>query len=408
MADWQKTKFTGVEYRRHKTRKYGVKYDCYFRIRFYMKGKNYISGLGWASEGWTPSKAFAKLQEYRNNAKTGQGPTTFKEELGMREAEAARKAEQEQLKAKENITFSEFFETVYVPIAKQNVKERTFNTQVGHYRYWLRPVVGRFIFREITPFHLEKIKKNLLQAGRAPRTLQSVFAVFRQTWNLAKLQGLIGEDTPTRKVKLPRFDNKRVRYLIYEEAEMLLNELRKRSTQLYNISLLALHTGMRASEIFNLTWGNVDLDNGILTIPDSKSGRTRYAYLTEKTKAMLKDLQGNQSKNELVFKNKKGKKIVEISKAFREAVKILKLNEGITDRRQRVCFHTLRHTFASWMAQNGVDLYLIKELLGHSTIQLTERYSHLRRESLQSATAVFDKALKNEHKVVKIKTGVDK
>ena len=398
--EWQKTNLTGVEFYSHKTRKHGVKFDRYYRCRFTYRGKAYISGLGWASEGWTPSKAFTKLQEYRANAKAGKGPTTFKEEQAMREADAARKAEQERLKAKENLTFSKFFETVYKPIAERNVKKRTFDTQMGHYRYWLKPVLGSLTFKQIKPFHLEKVKKNILKAGRSPRTLQSVFAVFRQVWNTAMVHDLVNVASPTRKVKIPRFDNKRIRYLTHEEAERLLSELKKHSMQLYNMSLLALYTGMRASEIFKLTWGNIDLDRGIIAIPDSKSGKTRYAYLTEQTKQMLYDLYSNQPREALVFTDKKGKRIKEISNSFQKAVKALKLNEGITDRRQKICFHTLRHTFASWLVQEGVDLYIVKELLGHSTIQLTERYAHLHNKNLRQAIASLDNIPK--HKVLNL------
>ena len=233
----------------------------------------------------------------------------------------------------------------------------------------------------------------MLKSGKSPRTIQNCFATFRQTWNHARLQDLTNEDTPTRKVKIPKFDNKRVRYLSRDEAERLLTELRRRSTQLYNISLLALYTGARASELFSLVWGGVDLDNGVLTIPDSKSGKTRYAYLMENTEAMLKSLRNSQPKNELVFKDKKGHKIKEISKAFGEAVKELRLNDGVTDRRQRICFHSLRHSFASWMEQSGTDLYTVKKLLGHSSILLTERYSHLQPDGLQKAVKEFDEKM---------------
>jgi len=418
MAKWQKTQFTGVEFYQHETRKHGVKFDCYYRGRFTFRGETYSSGFGWGSEGWTPSKAFAKLQSYRHNAKAGKGPTTFKAEQALREAKQAKQEEQDRISAKLNVTFSEFFETEYVPIEKQNVKERTLDTQQGHYTFWLKPVVGKLTFKEIKPFYLERVKKNMLKAGKSPRTIQNCFATFRQTWNTARLQDLINEDTPTRDVKIPKFDNKRVRFLSHEEAELLLAELKRRSTQLYDMSLLALYTGLRASELFNLTWRDVDLENGLLTIRDSKNTKTRYAYLMEKTKAMLKGLQnkdctnvhidsislnnsGNENnkeiskgltaKNEFVFRDRNGHKIKEISNAFGEAVKALKLNEGVTDRRQRVCFHSLRHTFASWHVQAGTDLYTVKELLGHSSIQLTERYSHLRKEGLQQAVKEFDK-----------------
>ena len=400
MAKWKKTQFTGIEFYQHETRRHGVKFDCYYRGRFTFRGRTYSSGFGWASEGWTPSKAFAKLQSYRHNAKTGRGPTTLRDEQTLHEAEQAEAKRQADLKAKENVTFSEFFENTYISIAKQNVKEKTLKTQVGHYRYWLEPVLGGLTFKQITPFHIEKIKKNMLTAGKSPRTIQNCFATFRQTWNAARLQDLTSEDTPTRKVKLPKFDNKRIRYLSHEEAEGLLAELKRRSVQLYNISLLALYTGLRANEIFNLTWGDIDFEHGLLTVRDSKNSKTRYAYLTKDTEAMLAGLRKDQPKNELVFKDRKGHKIREVSNAFGKAVKALRLNEGINDRRQRVSFHTLRHTFASWLVQSGVDLYKVKTLLGHSSILLTERYSHLQPEGLQQAVKFFDEKMNSNRKKV--------
>jgi len=60
-------------------------------------------------------------------------------------------------------------------------------------------------------------------------------------------------------------------------------------------------------------------------------------------------------------------------------------NRGITDQRQKVVFHTLRHSYASWLVEAGTDIYSVKELLGHGTIAMTERYSHLSPESLQNA-----------------------
>jgi integrase len=409
MAKWKKTQFTGVEYYQHETRRHGVKFDAYYRGRFTVRGRTYISGFGWNSEGWTASKAFAKLQEYRHNAKSGKGPTTLKDEQALREAEEARHREQDRLQSKENVIFSEFFETEYMPIAKRNVKERTLSTQKGHYRYWLKPVLGGLTFKEIKPFHLEKIKKNMLKAGKSPRTIQNCFATFRQVWNHARLQDLTNEDTPTRKVKIPKFDNKRTRFLSRDEADRLLDELKRRSIQLYNMSLLALYTGARASEIFSLIWGGVDLVNGVLTVPDTKNSKTRYLYLTQAVKTILKGLQNSQPKNEFVFKDKKGHKIKEISKAFGEAVKALRLNEGVTDRRQRVCFHSLRHSFASWHVQAGTDLYTVKTLLGHSSILLTERYSHLQPDGLQKAVKEFDEKMNNKSKpILKVVQALDR
>ena len=104
-----------------------------------------------------------------------------------------------------------------------------------------------------------------------------------------------------------------------------------------------------------------------------------------------------QLSSELVFKNTKGGKLERISNTFLRTVDELGFNDGVVDRRDKAIFHTCRHTFASWHVQNGTDLYTVKELLGHSTIQLTERYSHLRPDGLKQATHLFDKILTNDN-----------
>ena len=97
--------------------------------------------------------------------------------------------------------------------------------------------------------------------------------------------------------------------------------------------------------------------------------------------------------DELVFVDKKGRQYKEIPSTFKNAIKGLKLNDGISDRRDKVVFHTLRHTYASWHVENGTDIYILKELLGHSTLVMTERYSHVSPGKLQDAVNNFEKGL---------------
>jgi integrase len=170
------------------------------------------------------------------------------------------------------------------------------------------------------------------------------------------------------------------------------------------MALLSLHTGMRAKELYSLTWGVVNFQNEFILVRDSKSG-SRYVYLTEATKQILQNMYQGQPDSALIFKNRKGQAVAKISNTYFRVVEKLGFNKDVSDSRDKVIFHTLRHTFASWHVQNGTDLYELKELMGHSTIQLTERYAHLRPDGLKQTAQNFNKFTKNNNvaNVVNIK-----
>jgi len=154
----------------------------------------------------------------------------------------------------------------------------------------------------------------------------------------------------------------------------------------------SLQTGARAGEVFSLTWGDIDLFQGTALLRDTKSNKNRPLFLTDEVKTMLARRQTIEAKStDLVFPDKNGNKIVQISDSFNRAIDKLMLNEGITDRRDKVTFHSLRHTYASMLVQAGVDIYHVKELLGHSSIALTERYSHLSDSTLKQAALTIQK-----------------
>ena len=154
---------------------------------------------------------------------------------------------------------------------------------------------------------------------------------------------------------------------------------------------------MRASEVFKLTWGCIDVERGIITILDAKSGHGRPAFMTKDIKEMFTGMKRGKN-DDRVFLQQKGIPFVEMPKMFRDVVEKLELNKDVSDPRQRVCFHSLRHSFASWHAEGGTDIYVLKELLGHGTVALTERYSHLSNGTLQEATRSFDKKITSAKK----------
>jgi len=398
--DWIKTNFKGVRYREHPTRKHGAaNKDRYFTIRYQRDGKRVEEPLGWASEldpkdqkNWTAEKAALVLAELKEAARgLKQGPTRLSE---RREIENERKetelAEQE-LAKQEQTTFGQYFEKVYLPAFETGRVEDAARKGKEHFKNWIKPVIGDTPLKDVKPFAIEKIKKKLMDAKRSPRTLEYVFATIRQAWNMARRDGLVTGESPTGEVKRPKADNKRVRFLSHEEAVKLLNALQATDQLAHDLTLLSLHTGMRAGEILALKWGHIDVDRGIITVMDSKSGRGRAAFMTEKVKAMFKAMKRQKSDDHVFTRN--DKRLNDIPRIYFEVVAGLGFNEGVPDRRQRVCFHTLRHTFASWHVLSGTDIYTVKGLLGHSVIAMTERYAHLSKGALHNATTNFEKAL---------------
>ena len=403
MATWHRSKYPGVRYREHPTRKHGLKPDRYITIFYKLDGKMMQETIGWASKGHSEKQAATILTELQENQRLGKAFRTLKERRALAEAEREEKARQDLLAAKEKLAFGTLFEDSFLPSSKASKKNSgSWQREDGLYRLWIKPVIGHKPLKEIAPIHLQRIKAEMAKAGRAPRSIHYAMAVVRQVFNFAKTHGLYEGENPVSRVKTPVGDNRRWRFLTHEEAAGLLAELAARSTDVHDMALLSLHTGMRAGEVFSLTWGDVDFARDMLTLRDTKNGKTRAAFMTSAVKEMLEGREKG-APADLVFPGGKrskgeedvpgGKKIVQISDSFNRAVVKLGLNDGVKDRRQRVTFHTLRHTFASWLVENGTDLYAVKELLGHSDFKMTARYSHLGENTLQAAVRRLDNVL---------------
>jgi len=388
----KKTPYPNVVYHEHKTRKHNGKPDRSFLLRHRYNGKQYEEALGWASQGWNAVRVSGIMAELKRNQRIGEGPKTLKEKREFdQERNEAEKAERER-EDREKLTFGEIFTDKYYPQAKKDKSFGSYDRERSLFEIWINHVIGDLPLKDITPDHLENIKDNMNDKGRAPRSIQYCLAVIRQVFNYAYRNNLFSSDNPVAKVKKPKVDNKRMRFLSGEEADSLLEDLKSRSKQLHDISLVSLHTGSRADEIFKLKWADVDTEQGILTLWDTKNTKSRIAFMTDKVIEMFNGLE-RQGKNDLVFPDRKGNKIKQVSNSFNRAVDALGLNEGVIDSRQKVCFHTLRHTFASWHVQNGTDLYTLQKLLGQSDFSMVQRYAHLGENLLLAATKRFDTAI---------------
>ncbi len=372
----ERTRFTGVYQRVSETRRYLGKPDICFDIAFRDNGKLIWEKIGWLSEGYSAKLATDLRSERMRTLRHG-------EELPKRKNKAP--------------LFTEIAEK-YLEWAKEN-KTRQGIDDKRRYKSYLAPYFESKRFDEISSFDLERLKSELGKKKKfSPASVKHCLILFRQIWNKAVAWGMYHGENPIKGVKMPAVQNQRERFLSYNEANKLLKKLEEISLQLHDMALLSLHTGMRAGEIFKIKGQDIDFENGLIDISNPKNKGSRKAIMTMTVSEMLKKYI-TENPNELIFKARNGGgKINVISQTFRHAVSDLKLNAGIEDRRQKITFHSLRHTHASWLAIQGTPILTISHLLGHKSMEMTRKYAHLspdaRKQAVLSLESSFNDAIK--------------
>ena len=268
-----------------------------------------------------------------------------------------------------------------------------FNSRAGYcennrYKKHLQDTIGSLKLTEITPLMLETIKMGIIQSGRSVQTTKHILNLVKRVFNYLIKYDLYTGTNPVMKVTIPKKDSSRQRYLTKDEARLLLNALRNKSEQLWQISLLSLSTGMRAGEIFHLKKEHINLETRTIRIVDSKNGKNRSVFLPDSACQML---YGSHLKyGQLIFPNSNGQPYTSVSRIFTKTVKDLNLNDGLSDPRDYVVFHTLRHTYASWLIEKDQPLFVVSKLLGHSSLSMTQRYAHLSPQKCSATTSVVD------------------
>jgi len=245
----------------------------------------------------------------------------------------------------------------------------TIPDQVRQLRWW-QTHLGHYPLTDITPAMLVE-HRNILTQGRANGTVNRYLAVLSHAFTMAVREWQWCADNPVRKVSKPKEPRGRVRFLSEDERQRLLDSCQvSRNSSLYTIVVLALSTGARRGELLSLHWSDVDLKRGMLTFRKTKNGETRAVPVTGYALDVLAHHTKSRRHNTtLVFPDRTGRRPAGIREAFEYAVK----RAGITNFR----FHDLRHSAASYLAMGGASLAEIAEVLGHKTLQMTKRYTHL-------------------------------
>ena len=212
--------------------------------------------------------------------------------------------------------------------------------------------------------------------GRKPATLNRYRALLSLTYSLANRNGKVSVN-PARLVRLRKENNARVRFLDAQEEATLRAKIRELYPEGEPEFDLAVHTGMRRGEQHRLRWQDVNLKQGVLTIPRSKHGEKRHVSINSTARAALEALGRRRDGSGYVCPGPAEERGRDWQRWFEETVQAA----GIADFR----WHDLRHTFASRLVMAGVDLRSVQELMGHKTISMTVRYSHLAPTHLQEA-----------------------
>ncbi|UJS21293.1 MAG: site-specific integrase [Candidatus Brocadia sp.] len=213
-------------------------------------------------------------------------------------------------------------------------------------------------------------------------SINKELAMLSKAFNLAVKEWEWLKENPVSKVPKERENNERDRWLTDDEEKRLFNISHP---WLWDIIIFDLHTGLRQDELLSLQWNRVNLLRRTIIIQETKSGKPRtiplnqvaFDILTEKSKI-------RNIKNDLVFSSSVGNKIDRhnLRRAFNIAIE----KAGL----QNFHFHDLRHTFATRLAQKGIDIYKISKLLGHHDIRMTQRYSHHCPDSLRNGVQILE------------------
>jgi integrase/recombinase XerD len=226
-----------------------------------------------------------------------------------------------------------------------------------------RQVLGDFISRR-------------KQAGVMDATIRRDLAFLSSLCAMAVRWGWLGTNPVTalnkRALKASR---PRTRFLTPAELDQLLTAT---AEHIRPAIILALETGLRKEELFSLTLSGIDFTRREIRLDHTKSGLPRRVPLSDKAIATIKVLLGQPQRpsTPYLFAKADGSRFVDMKNGFVAACK----RAGLTGFR----WHDLRHTFASWFVQGGGDLYHLSRILGHATVQMTTRYSHLRTGDLHA------------------------
>ncbi len=271
-------------------------------------------------------------------------------------------------------------------------KPRSEYTQEGQLKWW-KETIGSYSLADVGPALIAQHRDKLAQVKpkhreiRTPATVNRYLAALSHVFTLAIKEWMWAEENPLRKVTKMKEPRGRVRFLLDDERQRLLDACKcSENPYLYIAVVLALSTGARRMELLGLEWASVSLERKVITLHYTKNNDRRVLPLVGHAFELMKEHSKVRLFNcDLVFPAKNLKQPIDMRKSWEAALK----RAEITDFK----WHDMRHCCASYLAMNGASLAEIAEVLGHRTLSMVRRYMHLSENHTSAVVARMNKKI---------------
>ena len=291
-------------------------------------------------------------------------------------------------------------------IVKYNVKQSTFSNYSHYSDKWISPYFKNEKLYKLTTEQIQQFINYLTKQGLSAGSVRNIYRTMSAMIKVAKKFHYI-KDNPCEDVALPKAKKKEAMILSSVEQKKLEAAAKRYQTIAGLMALMALYTGLRIGELCALTWSDIDFEKGQLSVNrtrqrikrvDPQSGQTKTHLITDRAKSsnsirmiplpkflleLLIKQQLNCTSNYVFTQNAKPLEPRTIQHQFKRLLKDAKI--------EVVNFHALRHTFATRLLEENVDIKTISELLGHSSVKITlDLYGHSRDEHKRQAIKKLD------------------
>ena len=283
-------------------------------------------------------------------------------------------------------TLAELVHDRYLPHVQ--TYKRTWKTDETVLRVHILPAFGKQYVDQVRADAITDLVRRMRENGYATGTTNRVVVVLRHLFNLARLWRVPAiNQNPTEGIKLAP-DVNRERFLSYEEAQRLIASIEQDENKVAcKAIMLLLLTGARRNEVTHAMWQHVDWQNKALLVPLSKSGKPRTVTLNAAAIQLLQSIDPVPH-NPYIFP---APTTLRPSPSLHFPWNRIRVRAALPDLR----LHDLRHSFASFLVNKGVSLYIVQALLGHAHSRYTQRYAHLTSQTLlQAAEAVSELVLR--------------